>query len=54
MPDVKKAVDPADAAKKAAADEARRLKEERRQAMARAAAEQIGIFGGGTTANEGA
>ena len=53
MPDVKKAVDPAEEARKAAADEARRLKEERRQAIARAAAEQIGIFGGGT-ANEGA
>ena len=53
MPDVKKAVDPAEAARRAAADEARRLKEERCQAIARAAAEQIGIFGGGT-ANEGA
>ena len=53
MPDTKKAVDPTEAARRAAADEARRLKEERRQAIARAAAKQIGIFGGGT-ANEGA
>ena len=52
MPDAKKAADPAKAARKAAAAEAERLKEERRRAMARAASEQIGIFGGGIICEE--